>query len=152
MEENLKKTIIGKKDKERTYNFRETCFGIVVKNDTLYCTEKGNEISLIGGGVENGETHIECLKREFLEEAGCIIKSAEPLCIIDCYWITRDKKYMESLSNIYIVSIIDEIVMPTEVDCRLKCINLEKAMDLLPLPYHKKALEVYFSYMKEIIL
>ena len=75
-----------------------------------------------------------------------MIKNVEPLCIIDCFWITRDKKYMESLTNIYIVSIFDEIDEPSEVDSKLKCIDLDKAIHSLQLPYQKKALEEYFSY------
>ena len=143
----MKKIIMGKKDCNKEYKFRETCFGIVVKNDKLYCTEKRNELSLIGGGIEKGENHLECLKREFLEEAGLIIKSAEPLCTIDCFWLTRDKNNMESLTNIYIVETSDDILKPTEEGCKLTCIELENAVNSFPLPYHKKALEEYFTYI-----
>lgn len=58
----MKKIIIGEKDFSKNYDFRETCFGIVVKNNKLYCTEKRNEFSLIGGGIEQGESHLDCLK------------------------------------------------------------------------------------------
>ena len=143
----MEKIIIGKKDNSKKYNFRETCFGIVVKNDKLYCTEKENELSLIGGGIEKGENHIECLKREFLEEAGLMIKSAELLCTIDCFWLTKDKNDMESLTHIYIVEVFDKALEPTEEGCKLTSINLKEAIDLLSLPYHKKALEEYYKKM-----
>ena len=52
LEENLKKITIGKREKNLNYDFRETCFGIVVRNEILFCTEKLNELSLIGGGIE----------------------------------------------------------------------------------------------------
>lgn len=146
----MKKILIGKKDNSKEYDFRETCFGIVVKDGKLYCTEKRNELSLIGGEIEKGENHIEYLKREFLEEAGLIVKTAKPLCTIDCFWITTNNKKMESLTNIYIIEVLDEILKPTEEGCKLTNIILEEAIDLLPLPYHKKALEEYFEYIEKI--
>lgn len=59
------KTIkIGNKFKEK-HGFRETCFGIVVKDNKLLVVydQKHNQYSLVGGGIDNGETHEETLKR-----------------------------------------------------------------------------------------
>lgn len=136
---------IGEKKQNIKYDFRETCFGIVVKEDKLYCTQKNNEISLIGGGIEKGESHEECLRREFLEEAGCIIKSIKEFCRIDCYWKTRDNQNMESLVNVYIVDIEEKIIKPKESENKLEIIDLKKAMELLQLPYHKKAIIEYIK-------
>ena len=44
----MKKIILGTKIENTKYDFRETCFGIVYKNDKFYVTEKNGEISLIG--------------------------------------------------------------------------------------------------------
>ena len=145
----MKKIIIGEKDNSKEYDFRETCFGIVVKDNKLYCTTKSNEYSLIGGGIERGEDHIKCLKREFLEEAGLAIDDVKPLCTIDCFWITKENRNMESLSNIYIVTVSDEIIEPTENVHKLQKVDLKNSMDLFPLPYHKRALEEYLNYIKE---
>ncbi|MCK9575239.1 MAG: hypothetical protein M0R51_04715 [Clostridia bacterium] len=43
--------------KDLKYGFRETCFGIVVKNDKLMIVKKDGQISLIGGGIGQNETH-----------------------------------------------------------------------------------------------
>ena len=141
----MKKIIVGKKDAKKQYDFRETCFGIVIKDDKLFCTKKNNDLSLIGGGLEQGEDHIECLQREFLEEAGLTIKDTKPLCTIDCYWFTKDKRDMESLTNIYIVEVSDKTIEPTEKGHELVTIEFEKAIDLLPLPYQKRAIEEYIK-------
>ncbi len=144
----MKKITMGEKIENKKYDFRETCFGIVEKDEKLYCTEKENEISLIGGGIEKGETHLECLKREFMEEAGCKIISIEELCVIDCFWVTRNNKNMESLVNVYVVKIDKEINKPTEKNSKLKIIELKDANKLLQLPYHKRAIEEYKEYKK----
>ena len=54
----MKKFVIGKPF-EKKFNFRETCFGISEKDRKILLTKKilKNEISLVGGGIENGETH-----------------------------------------------------------------------------------------------
>lgn len=137
--------VIGEKNQSLHYDFRETCFGIVVKEDKLYCTQKNNEISLIGGGIEKGESHEECLRREFLEEAGCIIKSIKEFCTIDCFWKNRDNENMESLVNVYIVDIEEKRRRPTENGNKLMIIDLEKSIELLELPYHKRAILEYIK-------
>ena len=147
----MKKITIGTKLENENYDFRETCFGIVTDGDEMYCTEKNGEISLIGGGIEEGETQIECLKREFLEESGCFIKDAKELCTIDCFWITRNQKYMESLANIYIVEISDKRIEPTEKGNKLVKIKMEEILDILELPYQKRAVKEYMNFTKRNI-
>lgn len=143
----MEKVIIGKKETNKKYDFRETCFGIVVKNDKLYCTKRNGDISLIGGGIEPGETHEQCLKREFLEETGCSVNKIKELCTIDCFWLTRDNKNMESLTNIYIVEINEKIIEPTENGNELEIIDFEKASEMLKLPYQKEAIRQYKKKM-----
>lgn len=145
----VEKIVIGKKEIGKDYGFRETCFGIVVKDNMLYCTKKGEDLSLIGGGIEHGEDHIDCLKREFKEEAGLTIISAEPLCTIDCFWLTKTNKDMESLTNIYVCRVAEHVNEPTEEESKLQIVDINNAINLLPLPYQKKAIEEYqnrYSY------
>ena len=64
--------LIGEKNENIKYDFRETVFGICLRNEELYLTKKGEDISLIGGGIESNETEETTLKREALEEAGLV--------------------------------------------------------------------------------
>jgi len=139
----MKKITIGIKKENVKYDFRETCFGIVYKDNQFYLTEKNGEISLIGGGVEENETHIETLKREFIEEAGLSIKNIEDFVTIDCYWITRNNDDMNSLANFYIVDINDEVIEPTEKSSKL--LILKELKDKLPLPYQNEAINLFYQ-------
>ena len=56
--------LIGEKNENIKYVFRETVFGICLRNEELYLTQKGEDISLIGGGIESNETEEATLKRE----------------------------------------------------------------------------------------
>ena len=139
----MKKIQIGINNKNIKYDFRETCFGIYVKDKKIYLTQKKGEVSLIGGGKEIGETFQECLSREFLEESGCKLKTIKNFCSIDCFWITRDKKHMESLAHFFLVDIEDYISKPLEKESKLVIVDINNALDYLELPYQRKAIEIY---------
>lgn len=144
----MEKIIVGRKDEKIKYDFRETCFGIVYKNDMFYLTNKKGEPSLIGGGIEVGEDPKVCLEREFMEEAGLTVTDIREFITVDCYWITRNNDNMNSLANFYIVEVSDEEKEPTEAGHELLKVTKEEVFDLLPLPYHKKAIEMYLEDLK----
>ena len=139
----MEKIVVGQKFQDKKYDFRETCFGICLKNDKLVLVKKKEQYSFIGGGVEVGETHEECLKREFIEEAGYEILNIKPFVTIDCFWLAAGKWPLESLANFYIVKLGPKICEPTEEGNIVEEIKLEEANNVLPLPYHKKALELF---------
>lgn len=128
------------------YGFRETCFGIVSNKDKMLVVIKNGQASLVGGGIEAGESHQDCLKREFLEESGYQIKNIEEFVCIDCFWLAAGKYPLESKANIYIVEVDKKnICNPTEADCNPIWIESSEALNLLPLPYHKKAVELFMA-------
>ena len=145
----MEKITIGEKFNCK-FDFRETCFGIAVEGDKILLVKHNNEFSLIGGGIEVGETYEECLKREFMEESGYTITSIKELVCIDCFWLAGGKWPMESKANIHIVEVDkNNIVNPTEAENEPSWENLNDVINLLPLPYHKKAMEIYFKQINE---
>lgn len=145
----MEKIVIGEKINGKKYGFRETCFGICQKADKIILVSKNDQYSLIGGGIEEGETHEQCLKREFMEESGYNINSISPLVTIDCFWLAGGKWPLESLANIYVVELGERTGMPTEEGHMVVEVEKNKAEGLLPLPYHKKAIEIYFEEMQK---
>ena len=139
----MKKITIGKKLENTKYDFRETCFGIYVRDGKILLVKKNEQFSFIGGGVEENETYEECLKREFIEESGYEISCIKPFVTIDCFWLAEGKWPLESLANFYIVELGKKIGESTEEGHIVEEINIEDADKLLPLPYHKKALELF---------
>ncbi|MCL2771411.1 MAG: NUDIX domain-containing protein [Firmicutes bacterium] len=133
---------LGKKENHK-YGFRETCFGICIKNGKIYLLKRHDGMYLIGGGLEKNETKEECIKREFLEEVGVVVSKLKEFCIIDCYWLTVEKQFMRSLANIFIVEVTEEIEKSAEVEYELELVDLDLAENLLPLPYHKEAVRLF---------
>ena len=140
--------LIGEKNENIKYDFRETVFGIFLRNEELYLTKKGEDISLIGGGIESNETEEATLKREGLEEAGLEVIGMNKICDIDCYWKTRDNRDMESLTHIYQIEISDKIIEPLEVESKLVKMAINEAKKRLNLPYQKQGLTEFLNKIK----
>lgn len=141
----MEKIVIGEKLENTKYDFRETCFGICVKNGKMLLVKKKGQYSFVGGGIENDETKEECLKREFIEESGYELLSVEPFVTIDCFWLAAGKWPLETVANFYIVKVGNKLCEPTEEGHVVEEIKLEKVDEILPLPYHKKALELFLN-------
>jgi len=146
----MKTITLGKKFVDRKYAFRETCFGICEKNGQILLTKntKKNEIAMVGGGIEKGETHRLCLEREFLEESGYTVESAEELCTIDCFWLAGGQWPMESLANFYIIKLSEKGGAPLEEGHQPIWVPVDEVENLLPLPYHKEAIKQYLLLKK----
>ncbi len=91
------------------YFFRECCYGLAEKDGKLMLvySEKDKNYSVPGGGMEEGETPIEAIQREFLEETGYSIKQVKHF--IDVHSSGRNNKgvYVEQFSHVFKV-VIDE--------------------------------------------
>ena len=141
----MKTIVLGEKFNTK-FDFRETCFGIVKNGNKMLFVKKKGQYSLVGGGIEQGEKFEDCLKREFLEEAGMTITNIKPLVCVDCFWLAAGKYPMESKANIFEVEVdLLNQNQPTEENHTPEWIDIDLAKDLLPLPYHKEALDYYFS-------
>ena len=143
----MKKIVLGEKFKDTKMGFRETCFGLYVKDGKILVTydKKHNQYTFIGGGIDEGETKHDTLRREFLEEVGIKIKHIKHFITIDCYWLAGGDYPMESLANFYTIDIDKYVEMETEGNYEFIDIN---EIDL-PLPYHKKALELFKEYLNK---
>lgn len=129
-------------------DYRKTCYGIVLKSDKLLLTHNKNidEYSLIGGGVEAGEGLEQGLRREFLEESGYTIKGIKDFINIDCFWIKKSGRKMET-DAYFMLATIDENdkQMPSEDFHEPVWIDKEKVIDLIEFPYQRRALKIFLE-------
>lgn len=70
----------------------------------------------LGGGMENGETHHECITREILEETGytCCIKCF--LCSAEIYVKHPTLGYFHPMQTYYFGELLEKVSNPTETD------------------------------------
>lgn len=64
-----------------------------------------NEYKLVGGGVDEGESYEEALKRETLEESGCIIEIIRELGYIEEF---RGKMNFKQTSYVYVAKVVED--------------------------------------------
>lgn len=142
---------IGEKLEDKEYPFRRNCFAIIDCGDKfmLVYTEKDRNHSLPGGGIEEGETPLEAIKREMIEEAGCKIKKAEEIVRVHCYWNWRNgKANLERFSHIFVVEIEEEMQPPLEDWHTRVYVDKKDAINLIPFPYQKAGIEYYLNKFK----
>ena len=143
---------VGEKLEDRTYDFRKVCFGLVEKNGQfmLVYTHKDRNHSMPGGGIEEGETPEEAIRREFLEEAGYEIESAEELVRVHCFWNWRDGKTgCERYAHIFVVKLKEETKQTPLEDWHTRVyVDSKDVIDLIPFPYQKAGIEYYFNKFK----
>lgn len=106
----------------------------VVKTSTGYF--------LLGGGIENNETHEECIVRECLEEVGIMVKVKEFVCKGDKYhWSDTLKYYMHGIGYFYYAEIIGNSNNLTEDDHELIWLSIDECIKKLFLEHQAWAVE-----------
>lgn len=148
----MKRQIFGHREEGIHYIKRPGVYGICFD-------ERNNELQvavintprgyfLPGGGIEDGEDHNACLKREFVEETGYDIELADFIGKADQVGFTpRTKRYLELQGSFYIVRINEFVGGKVEEDHELNWLNVTVAVDKMHLEYQgyaiREALLIY---------
>ena len=96
-------TIVGSNFTGEVKNVREASRAIIIENDELLVSyEKNtNQYMIPGGGNEENEDNISCVKRELEEETGYLIEPGELVLTIDEYY--EDCRY---ISHYYLAKVV----------------------------------------------
>lgn len=143
----LEKTF-GNKKENITYKERTGAYGIGFSADGkipvamthLYNGEKG--YFLLGGGVEDNESHHKCIIRESLEEAGLNVEPKKFVCKGDYYhFIEQTKIDFHGIGYFYYMELGDVVAQPTEPDHYLAWLTIDEIREKLFLPHQIWAVE-----------
>ncbi len=130
------------------YVLRDACYGLVEKDDKLLLvySHKDNNYSIPGGGMETGETRLEALKREFMEETGCTILKAKE--ILNVHFCSKKLTgiYVEQFCHIFKVKIDENnIVEPLENWHDRVYVDKDKFLDMVDSMWQKDAFKYIFK-------
>ncbi len=126
------------------YFDREGAYLIVYQNGKIGVVKTPKGYFFIGGGIENNESHFDCIKRECIEEVGysCIIE--KKLCSAETYTKHDTVGYFHPIQTYYTGTLLDKQFTPTETDHILCFIEYEKLKGKMFSKMQNWALEQFF--------
>lgn len=153
---NMIKKTFGQKEPTKKYAERVGAYGvgfdkngkIPVAMTHLYNGKEG--YFLLGGGIDNDESHNKCIERECLEEAGLKVTPLNFVCKGDYYhFIEQTKTFFHGIGYFYYIEIDKVVANPTEPDHHLVWLTIDEAKEKLYLPHQIWAVEeIYKAFVK----
>lgn len=122
---------VGEKEENKEYRKRPGAYAIIVNNNDnkIGIVIAGEEYFYLGGGIEKGETKLEALKRESIEEAGYTLKNIKEFEEVGSYIFSESKGYLEIIASVYIAEFDEKVAEPIEKDHTVLWIEPEEYVD-----------------------
>lgn len=114
--------IFYEKENEK-YIDRIGAYLIPIKDNKIAVIKTPKGYFLLGGGLDNNESDIDCIKRECLEEIGYNVKNIKQICSAEAYCINSKIGYFHPIQRYYLGEIIEKIQEPIELDHKLMWVN-----------------------------
>lgn len=128
----------GEKEKGRQYTDRAGVYAVILDNEGSVAAVRVPEGNfLIGGGIEEGETHRECLKRECLEETGYDIEVKDFVCKGNTYFYAKQQNtYHYLICYFYLAELREKLKEPTEADHEFEWLAINEIEETMFFEHH----------------
>lgn len=134
--------------KENTeYLDREGAYFIPYQNNQIGIIQTPKGYFFLGGGLENEESHLDCLKRECLEETGYSLCVEGRLCSAEAYIEHPTIGYFHPIQTYYFGKLLDKESIPTEIDHILCWIEYDQLKGKMYTEMQNWALENLSAYV-----
>lgn len=149
---NLEETLIfGENGNRLKYQRRDGCYAVIIDDNkqqvVVIITTKGSYF-LPGGGIEEGETPEECLRRELLEETGYEINIGSCIGKAQRYFISPQNEPLLSNGIFFIAEFIEKVQEPMDDDHDLRWISLDEVDNLFFHEHQSWAVKKAISLLK----
>ena len=145
--ENTMHRIFGTKENTE-YLDREGAYIIPFHNDQVAVIQTPKGYFFLGGGLENGESHLDCIERECIEEAGCTPYVEGRLCYAEAYIKHPTIGYFHPIQTYYYGTLLDRKFTPKETDHTLCWVEYAQLKGKMFAEIQNWALELLYTYMK----
>lgn len=135
--------VFGEILEDQTYHERLSVYGLLYdSNERIAIIKTPRGFFLPGGGLEDGESHTDCIIREFIEETGYVISMGEYIgCGILYGFTPREKSYMKMIGHFYHVSLTGELKAKIEDDHEVVWYNSSEALNIMQLEHQAWAIK-----------
>ena len=137
---------IGKKVEELKYTKRPRAYAIIErKKDNKIAIATDGEYFFLGGGIEEGETETQALKRELIEESGYRIKNIKFFDKVKAWADGGDRGPLDVTATIYTAEFDKKVTEPIEKDHKILWIDPTEYKNKLYHEYQRYLLEEYIK-------
>ena len=132
--------VFGQKE-NKTYFDREGAYIVPLRGDEIGVVETPKGFFFLGGGIDAGETDIECITRECMEEAGYQVVIEKKICSAETYSEHPTIGFFHPIQSYYLGELTLKIKEPIEEDHLFKWIKYENLKGKMFLEMQNWALE-----------
>ena len=128
------------------YLDREGVYLIPCHNNQVGVVQTPKGYFFLGGGLENGESHLDCIKRECIEEVGFVPYIEGRVCSAETYMEHPTIGHFHPIQTYYVGKLLDRESVPTETDHMLCWIEYDQLRGKMFLEMQNWALEQLSEY------
>ena len=142
---------VGNKEENIEYRKRPGAYAIIINkdDDKIGIVATGGRYFYLGGGIEKGETKLEALKRELLEESGYTIKNIKEFEEVGSYIFAEDKGYLEVVASVYIAEFDKKVTEPIEKDHTVLWVKPEEYVSKMFREWQRYIMERFIEERKQ---
>jgi len=127
-----------------SYTDREGAYLIPFRNGQIGVIQTPKGYFFIGGGLEGGESHLACIERECMEEAGYLAVVQGKLCSAEAFIRHPEIGFFHPIQTYYYGRLTEKVSTPTEKDHVLQWVEYDRQKGHMYQEMQNWALEELF--------
>lgn len=136
--------VFGLKENE-VYFDREGAYLIPVRENQVGIIRTPKGYFLIGGEIESGESHFDCIKRECMEESGYTASIISKICSAETYCFHETIGFFHPIQTYYVGEMFSKKSVPTDKDHEFMWVEYSQIKGKMYFEMQNWALEVAFE-------
>ena len=143
--------VFGERDQDTDYWDRSGAYLLALQNGKMAVVRTKRGYFLPGGGLEDGESDADCVRREVREETGCAAEVGAFLCSAEHYTVHDTKGPFHPIQSYYTGTIGEQLAPPQESDIQFLWLPIEEVRGNFYSVMQSRALEELIEKQNGII-